>query len=157
MAKSKSPRKAYQPKYVSIVNGMRVHKKPKLADELHVFENITLVLDKLESGEIDTIDDQMVVVLPGELAWQEVQPALAGWISLWDRIGKHFSIRVQMDGLKLLHSMLVGGEELLPEHIELCRREVELQRQIFRNHERKELMSLANTETISLYMEGIAA
>lgn len=154
MAKSKSPRKAYQPKYVSIVNGERVHKMPKLADELHVFENITLVLDRLESGEIDTIDGQMVVVLTGELVWQEVPPALAGWISLWERIGKHFSIVVQLDALKLLYSMLIDGSGLLPEHIELCRREVELQRQIFRTQDRIKLMSIANTESIALYMGG---
>lgn len=58
---------------------------------------------------------------------------------------------------KLLYSMLIDGSDLLPEHVELCRREVELQRAIFRAHDRKQLMSLANTESIALYMQEQAA
>lgn len=134
-----------------------VHKMPRLIDEMRVFSGINAVLDQLQTGEIDTVNDQMIIVLPDEGYLDEVPPSIAGWISMWERIGRHFGIAVKLDGLRLLHSMLRDGTLLLPEHIALCRAEVEQQRQIFRTHDRKQLMSLANTESISLYMQEQAA
>lgn len=134
-----------------------VRKMPRLIDEMRVFSGINAVLDQLQSGEIDTVNGEMILARPDEGSWYEVPPAIGGWVSMWERIGRHFGITVQLDGLRLLHSMLRDGTKLLPEHVALCRVEVEQQRQIFRTHDRKQLMSLANTESIALYMQEQAA
>lgn len=135
-----------------------VHKLPRLLDEMRVFSAITTMLDQLATGEIEVADGKMIMVCPDEGVLFEVRPALGGWITMWERIGKHYNIAVQLSALKLLFILLNEDDTpLLPEHIEACRVEVEQQRQIFRTCDRQTLRSLANTESIALYMESKAA
>lgn len=130
---------------------------PKHLDELRVFAPITAVLDQLATGEIETARGDMVMPSLEHNEYYAVTPALAGWIKLWERIGHHHGTAVPLDALKRLHNRLHAGMLLQPSDIEAGRAEIEHQRQLFRHCDRQVLRSLANTESIALYMKGKAA
>ena len=131
-----------------------VRKMPRLIDEMRVFSGINAVLDQLQSGEIDTVNGEMIIARPDEGNWYEVPPAIGGWVSMWSASADISASPCNWMDCACCTGMLRDGTRLLPEHVDLCRAEVEQQRQIFRTHDRKQLMSLANTESIALYMQG---
>ena len=130
---------------------------PKHLDELRVFAPITAVLDQLATGEIETARGDMIMPCLEHNEFYEVTPALAGWIKLWARIADHYRTELPLDATKRLHNRLRAGMLLQPSDIEAARAEVEHQRQLFRRCDRQVLRSLANTESIALYLEGKAA
>ena len=133
----------------------RVVPIPSLFDEWAVFDGITGIIQKLERGEIEAVNG--VPVFQDEKGqWCEVCPALSGWISVWERYDRSFSLDLVQDPLAKLHNKLLYSMPLTIGDVADAKGVLEQQRKIFRKLDRNKLASLAITEQISLLLESAA-
>lgn len=124
---------------------------PKILDEYDVFTDVERLLDKIELGEMETVNGNFVMQYKdGE--WYEVVPALNGWISAWKMFDQKFKLNHDVAPLVRLCNQLNYSSPITIRQLQEARATVMEERRLFRQIPRDDLASAAKTKQIALYM-----
>lgn len=124
---------------------------PKILDEYDVFTDVERLLDKIELGEMETVNGNFVMQYKdGE--WYEVVPALNGWISAWKMFDQKFKLNHDVSPLVRLCNQLNYSSPITIRQLQEARATVMEERRLFRQIPRDDLASAAKTKQIALYM-----
>lgn len=124
---------------------------PKLLDEYEVFTDVERLLDKIELGEIEFVDNNPVMQYKdGE--WYEIIPAMNGWISAWKMFDQKFKLNHDVSPLVRLCNQLNYNSPISMSQLQAARATVLEQRRLFRSLPRDEIASAARTKQIALYL-----
>lgn len=124
---------------------------PKILDEYDVFTDVERLLDKIELGEMETVNGNFVMQYKdGE--WYEVVPALNGWISAWKMFDQKFKLNHDVSPLVRLCNQLNYSSPITLKQLQEARATVMEERRLFRQIPRDDLASAAKTKQIALYM-----
>ena len=124
---------------------------PKILDEYDVFTDVERLLDKIELGEMETVNGNFVMQYKdGE--WYEVVPALNGWISAWKMFDQKFRLNHDVAPLVRLCNQLNYSSPITLKQLQEARATVMEERRLFRQIPRDDLASAAKTKQIALYM-----
>lgn len=124
---------------------------PKILDEYDVFTDVERLLDKIELGEMETVNGNFVMQYKdGE--WYEVVPALNGWISAWKMFDQKFKLNHDVAPLVRLCNQLNYSSPITLKQLQEARATVMEERRLFRQIPRDDLASAAKTKQIALYM-----
>ena len=125
---------------------------PKILDEYDVFTDVERLLDKIELGEMETVNGNFVMQYKdGE--WYEVVPALNGWISAWKMFDQKFKLNHDVAPLVRLCNQLNYSSPITLKQLQEARATVMEERRLFRQIPRDDLASAAKTKQIALYLE----
>ena len=125
---------------------------PKILDEYDVFTDVERLLDKIELGEMESVNGNIVMQYKdGE--WYEVVPALNGWISAWKMFDQKFKLNHDVAPLVKICNQLNYNSPISVRQLQEARATVMEERKLFRSIPRDELASAARTKQIQLLIK----
>lgn len=133
----------------------RVVPLPALLDEFTVFDMPQCILNQIANGAIDSIQG-VPVFKDNTGTWCEVSPALEGWILTWKKINTELHLNLDLQALIALHKRLYHAMPITREligHALMC---LDACRIAFRTNNRQEIVRIAKTAQIQIYLEPLA-
>lgn len=88
-----------------IDRGEKVVSLPPLLDEFTIFDIPQTILDRIAAGEIEAANG-VPIFRDNTGAWNEVCPALDGWIFTWQRISDAMQLGLNLKPLQRIHAKL---------------------------------------------------
>ena len=129
---------------------------PKHLDEMIIFSDWERVLEKLEHGQIEyrTNEDgkEVPVMLTAQGKWEEVVPAMRGWVLSWIGFNERFNLNHDVTPLDTVCRALYYDELLTMEQVKAAQACLMEERKLFRSIDRDALASAARTEQIKMYL-----
>lgn len=130
----------------------RVVLLPPAIDEFTIFDIPQTILDRVQSGEIESIRGEPVFK-DNHGEWNEVCPALEGWIFTWQRISDEMDLFIDQSALEKLNRKLKYDMPIFEDEIAECQRILTKIRMAFRCADRRKLAAIA-TEAQRLILEA---
>lgn len=135
-------------------NAGRVVMLPAAIDEFTVFDMPQTLLDKItQSGEIESLQGVIIFRDPSG-DWNELCPALDGWIFTWEKISKDLNANLNLTALKRLNKKLYESMPLSKTDCDSANAALDDCRKLFRSCDRKQVMKIAKDAQIAILMEG---
>lgn len=106
--------------------------RPTLVETLSRFAEIDNLFDQFATGEVMIEDDKPVFKALGSGEWHFVADALDGWIELWARVIRRFSLTINIGPLAALTGQLRDGTEVDPHLVDQCRAAINECRRAYR-------------------------
>ena len=129
---------------------------PQHLDEMIIFSDWERVLEKLEHGQIEYLKKEdgteVPVMLSSRGEWEEVVPAMRGWILSWIAFSERFNLGHDVTPLDDVCRSLYYNRMLTPEQIQKAKECLMEERKLFRKIDRDELASAARTEQIKMFL-----
>lgn len=129
---------------------------PAHLDELIIFSDWERVLEKLEHEQIEykVKEDgtEVPVMLSSRGVWEEVVPAMRGWILSWIGFNERFNLNHDVTPLDTICRALYYNKMLTHEQVMAAKQCLLEERKLFRQIDRDELASAARTEQIKMYL-----
>jgi len=141
------------------MNRRRIRALPTIADMAKAFGAVDAMLDKLGQGWIHEIQGNPVFRNAPDGKWYDIPEALAGWISLWERIVAKHDLDIDLRPLAKLAAKLKHGMTLQPEEVAACVEIVTQCKRAYRRMDVYEIGSLVKTQLIAneVEMQGMTA
>lgn len=130
----------------------RVVQLPALLDEFTVFDMPQCILNQLANGAIDSIQG-VPVFKDNAGVWCEVSPALEGWLFTWKKINTDLQLQLDLTALITLHKRLYHAMPITRELVGNALLCLDACRQAFRASNRQEIVRIAKTAQIAIYLE----
>lgn len=125
---------------------------PKIVLSDRDFSQIDILMMKLTKGEVETIDDQIVMTtMDGET--YQVVAALEGWIDYWSGLAYKTNIPYDDSALISLKDKLANDINLTLDDINQAKKVVDIQRQMFFITPASVINSQIQTTQIKMLME----
>lgn len=124
---------------------------PRHLDEMIIFSDWERVLEKLEHGQIEFAEDKPVM-LTAQGTWEEIVPAMRGWILTWIGFNAKFKLNHDVTPLDTVCRALYYNEMLTLEQVQAAKACLLEERKLFRTINRDEIASAARTEQIKMYL-----
>lgn len=133
-------------------NAARVFTLPAALDEFTVFDMPQTLLDKItQSGEVVEIQGAVVFRDPsGE--WNQLCPALEGWIFAWEKISKELNANLDLSALKRLSKKLDVAMPLTQTECDCALAALDACRKLFRASNRKQIMQISRDAQIAILL-----
>lgn len=126
---------------------------PPAIDEFTIFDIPQTILDRCQAGEIEAAAG-VPIFRDNTGSWNEVCPALDGWIFTWQRISDVMQLQLDLDPLRRLHKKLDRSMPITESDVQAAQTALYATRLAFRRNDRKRIASLAKDAQIAILMEG---
>lgn len=124
---------------------------PRHLDEQIIFSDWERVLEKLEHGAIE-YQGETPVMLTAQGKWEEIVPAMRGWILSWIGFSEKFNLNHDVTPLDTVCRALYYGKLLTLEQVKAAQTCLMEERKLFRTIDRDALASAARTEQIKMFL-----
>lgn len=127
----------------------RVVPLPALLDEFTIFDIPQTILDRIEAGEIEAANG-VPIFRDNTGEWNEVCPALSGWIFTWQRISDAMAMQLDLAPLRKLNNKLQYDMKISEQEIEASQVALNKIRHAFRAGDRSRIAELARDAQIAI-------
>lgn len=131
----------------------RVVPLPSLLDEFTVFDMPQTILDQISHGSVDSVQG-VPVFRDNAGTWNEITPALSGWIFTWAKLNRDLKLELNLNPLRTICVRLENNVPITKENIRAALQCLAECRAAFRRSDRKRIVDIAKTAQIAILMES---
>lgn len=139
-------------KNVKQMQPARIVPLPSLLDEFNVFDMPQTMLDQISNGSIDAVQG-VPVFRDNAGEWNEIVPALEGWIFTWQCINEKLQLDIDLQPLATINKRLHNNAPITRDNINNALECLNNCRKAFRSSNRQQIVSIAKTAQISILMD----
>lgn len=133
----------------------RIVPLPAILDEFTVFDMPQTILDQISHGSVDSVQG-VPVFRDNSGVWNEITPALSGWIFTWQKLNHDLNLELNLNPLKTICGRLENNVPITKENIRAALQCLNECRAAFRRSDRKKIVDIAKTAQIAILMESVA-
>jgi hypothetical protein len=127
----------------------RHRNRANLADMARGFGAIDAMMQRLAEGWTHEIDGRAAFRDPVSGQWYEIAPALDGWIALWERLDRHYTLLLDLDPMRTISARLAAGEDIPPELVDAAVALVTACKRAYRRMDMYEVKTIVRTQLIA--------